>query len=333
MGDLELKIGCSAYDHVRPLFEGTVKIEGVDARFESAGIVSELFERMLREQAFDVAELGLTFYLRTLELDDPPFVAIPVFPARVFRHSAIFINTSKGIKTPQDLAGKTIGEFGIYGHDAGVWPKGILSDEYGVTVDQCRWVIGGADQPMPPYDFVQPAHPANVSIAPAPKGKALGPMLDAGEIDAFISALVPDCVLNNSPNVTRLFPDYKAVERDYYRRTGIFPIMHTVVIRKALLARHPHLAKALYRGFCDSKDLAMERYRRGRLEQHVTLMVPWFNSLFEENSGVLPEDWWPYGVAANRRTIDTYLRYFFEQGLSERQLTCDEIFAPDLLDT
>ncbi len=333
MSTLKLKIACSRYDHVRALFDGTVPIEGVDASFESADNVAELFEKMLREQAFDVSELGLTFYLRTLELDNPPFIAIPVFPARIFRHSAIFINKASGITKPQDLVGKTIGEFGTYGHDAGVWPKGILSDNFGVTPDQCRWVIGGADEPMPPYDFVLPRQPAGVDITPAPTGKALGPMLEAGEIDAFISALVPQCVLDNSPHVGRLFLDYELVERDYYQRTGVFPMMHTVVVRRELLVQHPGLARAIYQGFCDSKNVMMEQYRKGRVQQHADLMIPWFNSLFDKNRELFPADWWPYGVEANRKTLDTYLRYFFEQGLSKRQFTCEDIVVPELLGT
>lgn len=333
MSDLKLKIGCTEYDHAHALFDGTVKIDGVDAKFESAKIVSDIFERMVRNQEYDASELGLTFYLRTLEFDDPPFIAIPVFPNRQFRHSAIFINTSSGIKKPEDLAGKIIGEFGLYGHDAGVWPKGILSDEYGVMPEQCRWIIGASDWYMPPYDFVPQPHPANVDVAPVPEGKALGPMLEAGEIDAFISAVTPQCFLNDSPRVARLFPDYETDERDYYRRTGIFPIMHTVVIRRELLKEHPGLARSIYQGFCDSKKAAMEQYRKGRMEQHGHLMIPWFTPLFDENRRLFSDDWWPYGIEANRKAIDTFLRYFFEQGLSKRQWACEDIFVPELLDT
>ena len=249
-----------------------------------------------------------------------------MFPNRTFRHSSIYINTESGIKKPQDLAGKTIGEFGIYGHDAGVWSKGILADEYGVTPDKCRWIIGASDWYMPPFDFVRQPHPANVDVSPVLEGKALGQMLEAGEIDAFISARMPTCVLNNLPHVVRLFPDYEPVERDYYKRTGIFPIMHTIVIRKDVLAKNPELAQVIYKGFYDAKDVMMEQYREGMLKQ-------WFSALLEENSRMLPKDWWPYGIEANRKSIYTFLRYFFEQGLSKRLFTCDEIFVPGLLTT
>ena len=263
MSDLKLKIAFWDYDRTRALADGAVKIDGVDATFQSAPIVSEIFERMIRHREFDVAELGMTYYLRTLDFDDPPFIALPVFPNRCFRHSAIYVNTASGIKKPGDLAGKTVGEFAVYGHDAGVWPKGILSDEHGVTPDQSRWIIGGLDWPMKPIDFIPHLHPANVEVTWAPAGTDLGAMLEAGEIDALISANVPKCALSKSPKVARLFPDYISVEREYYQRTGIFPIMHTVVIRRDLLAQHPDLARMIYRGFCAAKDVAMENYRKG----------------------------------------------------------------------
>jgi hypothetical protein len=333
MSDLKLKIGTHRYDTTRALFDGAAAIEGVDAAFKSTTIVSDVFERMIREQAYDVAELGWTFYLRTLDLDDPPFIALPVFPNRVFRHSAIFVNSSSGISTPQDLAGKTVGEFAMYGQDSGVWAKGILSDDYGLTPEQCRWVIGGLDAPMPPFDFVPQPHPAHVDVTVAPEGKALGPMLEAGEIDALFSANVPQCFLDDSPSVRRLFPNYEAVERDYYRRTRIFPIMHTVVVNRALLAEHPDLARSIYDGFCKAKDVAADEYRRGEKIYQADRMVPWLNHLVEENRRTFPDDWWPYGVAANRVTVDTYLRYHVEQGLSKQRLTCEDVFVPDVLET
>jgi 4,5-dihydroxyphthalate decarboxylase len=189
-----------------------------------------------------------------------------VFPTRHFRHSAIYVNRSSGISRPQDLVGKTIGEFATYGHDGGIWPKGILADEYGVTPAQSRWVIGGTDWWMPPFGFIPFVHPDDVDVELTPEGKQLGPMLEAGEIDALISAVVPGCVMAGSPQVAQLFPDYETVEREYYRE-------------------------------------------------------------------LLGDDWWPYGMEANRKAIDTLMRYSFEQGPSKRRLVCEDIFAEQLLDT
>ncbi len=333
MSDLSLDIAFWDYDRTRALADGTVKIEGVNASFHSARIVTEIFERMIRQRDFEVSELGLTYFLRTMDFDDPPFIAIPVFPNRCFRHSAIYINTASGIKRPEDLVGKTVGEFAVYGHDAGVWPKGILSDDYGVTPDQCRWIVGGLDWPLKPVDFIPHPHPANIEVTSAPEGKELGEMLEAGEIDALISADVPKCVLDKSPKVARLFNDYESTEREYYQRTGIFAIMHTVVVRKELLSEHPGVVNAIYKGFCDSKDVAIENYQKGLIFNNMATMLPWFSKLVEEDRNLLGEDWWPYGVGANRKAVDAFLRYHFEQGLSKRRLTCEDIFVPELLGT
>ena len=333
MSNLKLDIAFWDYDRTRALADGTVTIDGVDATFHSAPIVTEIFEGMIRGNMFDVSELGMTYFLRTLDDDDPQFIAIPVFPNRAFRHSAIYINKASRITRPEDLAGRTVGELAVYGHDAGVMLKGMLSDEYGFKPDQCRWVIGGLDWPLKPIDFIPHTHPANIEVTQVPEGKELGAMLDAGEIDALISADVPKCVLENSPRVTRLFPNYKSVEREYFERTGIFPIMHTVVLRRDLLAQHSELARSVYKGFCEAKNVAVEKYMKGLIFNNMGTMLPWLSGLIEEDRRVLGDDWWPYGIEANRKAIDTYLRYHFEQGLTKRRYTCEDIFVPELLTT
>jgi 4,5-dihydroxyphthalate decarboxylase len=328
-----LRVGTMPYDTTQALVDGSVEFDGIPAEVTTADLASDIFRGMVRDRAFDVAELGLTVYLRTFGADGSPFVAIPAFPARIFRHSCVFVHTGSGIARPEDLAGKTVGEFGMFGQDSGIWIKGVLSDEYGVTPDQCRWVIGGLDRPAPPFDFVSHPHPADVHVEAAPAGRSLSAMLEAGEIDALVSSNAPQSFLAGSPNVARLFPDYEAVERDYYRRTGIFPIMHTVVLPRSLVAERPGLARTVYNGYLAAKNAGLDRYRGGRKAYQVRSLLPWTNSLFERNAELLADDWWPYGVAANRTTLDTFLRYHFEQGLSPRRLTCDELFAPELLDT
>jgi len=332
MTALTLKIGCFQYDTTRSLFDGTVPANSLDRTMKTAATLPEIFERLIRGNEFDVAELGLTFYLRLLE-SDLPFVALPIFPNRVFRHSCVFVNTSSGITQPRDLVGKTIGEFGTYGQDSGVWAKGILMDEYGFKPEQNRWLIGGLEHPGVPFDFIPHPHPDNVEVSDAPEGRTLNDMLVAGEIDALFSANVPQCVLDGSPNVARLFPDFEPLERDYHRRTGIFPIMHTIVARRDLLREHPGLAHEIHHVFGAAKEAAADRYRRNRRLYQVQTMVPWMNALIERNNEQFAEDWWPYGISANHVTLETYLRYHYEQGLSSRRWKVEEVFAPQLLDT
>ena len=333
MTDVKLDIAFWNYDRTRPLSDGTVGIDGVDARFHTARIVPEIFGSMIKDRAYDVSELGLTYFLRTMDFDDPPFLAIPVFPNRAFRHSAIYVNKASGIKRPEDLAGKTVGELALYGHDAGVMPKGMLSDEHGVTPSQCRWIVGGIDFPMQPIDYLPQPHPGDVEVSWADAHADLGKMLEAGEIDALISADIPECVLRKSPKVGRLFEDYEAVERAYYQRTGIFPIMHTVVVKKELAAERPEVVKAIYKGFCDAKAAMAEQLVKGMTFNSMATMVPWLTKLIGENRDLLGDDWWPYGIEANRKALDAYLRYHFEQGLSKRRMTCEDIFVPGLLGT
>jgi len=331
MTDLKLDIAFWNYDRTRALSDGKVRIPGVDARYHSGSNVAEIFRGMVAERRFDVAELGLTYFLRTFKEDESPFVAIPVFPVRSFRHSAIFVNANSGINKPEDLNGKTIGELALYSHDAGIVPKGMLMEEFGFKPETCRLLIGGLDWPLKPIDFVPRTHPANVKVTDVASGKDLGAMLDAGEIDALISADPPKCMLEHSPRVRRLFPDYVKVERDYYKRTGIFPIMHTVVIRRELLKEHPGVAEAVYKGFCDAKKAAEDRYRFGLIFNNMDTMLPWFSQLIEEDISVLGKDWWPYGIGANRKALESVLRYHAEQGITDRHFSIEDVFVPELL--
>jgi hypothetical protein len=311
-------IACYRYDTTQALFDRT------DVEVTTAATLPEIFERVAGGREFDVGELGLTFYLRLLE-SGLPYVALPIFPNRVFRHSCVFVNTRSGITGPSDLVGRTIGEFGTYGQDSGVWAKGILSDEYGFEPAANKWVIGGIDRPSAPFGFIPHPHPDDVSVVPA--DRALGDLLATGEIDALFSANVPQCVLDGNPDVARLFPDFEPLERDYHRRTGIFPIMHAVVIRRELLDQ----AADVYRLFSEAATSAADRYRRDRRLYQVPTMVPWMNALVERNESQFGEDWWPYGISANRAVLETYLRYHYEQGLSSRLWAVEEVFA--LLDT
>ncbi|WP_433664036.1 4,5-dihydroxyphthalate decarboxylase [Nocardia sp. CA-128927] len=329
---MDLRIGGFRYDTTEALFDGSVTVQGArSTTMSTAATLPEIFERVVADEV-DASEFGLTFLLRALD-QGVPLVAVPAFPVRAFRHSAVFVNTGSGIAGPADLVGKTIGEFGVYGQDPGVWMKGILADEYGFRPESNRWVIGGLEHPAPPFTFTSHPHPDNLDITATPAGKTLSAMLDSGEIDALFTANVPQPFLDGSPHIGRLFPDYEPLERDYYRRTGYFPIMHTVVVRRELLEHNPGLARALYTAFLEAKQAGAQRYRRFRHLYQTPLMVPWLNPLLEANDRLVGEDWWPYGVSANWKALDTFLGYHYEQGLSARRWTVEEIIAPDLLDT
>jgi len=288
---------------------------------------------MIKDRAYDIAELGLTYFLRTMDLDESPFLALPIFPVRSFRHSAIYINKAKGIAGPKDLIGKTIGEMALYGHDAGVMAKGMLADEFGVKPDQSRWVVGGIDFPIKPIDWLPKPVPDGLDVTYVDANTDLGVLLEKGEIDALIAADTPKCVLEKSGKVGRLFEDYEEIERDYYRRSNIFPIMHVIAVKKQLALQEPEIVKAVYKGFCAAKDAMEQNLTMGMTFNNMTVMIPWLSHLIERDRELLGNDWWPYGIARNRTAIDAYLRYHFEQGLSKRRLTIEDVFVPYLLES
>jgi hypothetical protein len=332
MSNRALDIAFWNYDRAEALRDGRVTIEGVDATFHNGRIVTDVFEAMVKDRAYDVADLGLSYFLRTMDTDEAPFRLLPVPLLHMFRHSAIYINKTKGIERPEDLNGKRIGELALFGHDAGVMPKGMLADEFGFRQESCRWIVGGIDFPLKPIDWVPKPVPDGIEVVYAKEDDDLGEMLANGEIDALISADAPKCVLDKQPQVGRLFEDYETVERDYYRRTGIYPIMHMVSVKKEL-ADDADLMRAVYKGFCDAKDVMVQQLVRGMTFNNMTVMIPWLSHLLDRNIETLGADWWPYGIAANRKALDAFLRYHYEQGLSKRRWTIEEVFAPAMLDS
>ncbi|MGH7090032.1 MAG: hypothetical protein ACREFQ_14135, partial [Stellaceae bacterium] len=295
MADLPVRLACWSYDRTRALMDGSARPEGVALSFESAHQVGQIMERMLRERAYDAAELGFTYYLRTLELAGAPFIAIPVFPNRIFRHSAIFVNRCSGIARPQDLAGRKVGELHRYGHDAGIWAKGVLQDEYGVAARNMTYFVGGMDGPNAGADWAPFDPPADLRVHELSRGQGLDAMLAAGEIDALFSAWLPPSFAQGNTAIARLFPDYEAVERDWFGRTGIFPIMHVVVIRRELYERNRWLARALMQAFIAAKARAEAQYRMAETFFGAPFMVPWLPALIEQNRALMGDDPWAYG--------------------------------------
>lgn len=327
-----MRLGGYRYEHTAAVFAGEIPIEGFDVLPTTRPLISDVFRELVAGE-YDVAELGLTYFLRMWDTEESPFVALPIFPNRNFRHSALFVRADSGIERPEDLVGRAVGEFALWGHDPGVWVKGILAEEFGVRPEQVRWVVGGTDHPIPAFDWLPQPVPDGVDVRHAGDGETLVALLERGDVDALLSVDVPESLLRGSPRVRRLFPDYERVERDYYRRTGIFPMMHVVAVRKDFLAQHPEAPRAVYDAFLTAKERTQDHYRSQASKQHMGVVTPWFSELFAENRALLGEDWWPYGVERNRRAVDTFLRYHHEQGLSRELLTCEDVFVPELLDT
>lgn len=326
MTRLSLSVATWDYDRVHALADGRVPIEGCVVNFLPMP-VEEVFHRAYYHAEFDVAEIGFSPYLIARSRDLTPYVAIPVFLSRMFRHSAIYIRADRGIDAPEDLRGKRVG-VPEYQMSAAMWARGMLADDHGVRHDALRWVQGGLETPGRRDKF--PLNlPAGFPLESAPPDRSLSQMLEAGEIDAVFSARAPSCFERGHPQVRRLYSDLRTAERDYFRRTRIFPIMHAVGIRRELVERHPWLPASVCKAFGDAKRAAEQDLREVAA---LKIMLPWLPSELADTRAAMGDDYWPYGVAANRHTLATMARYSFEQGLAVRQLSVEEMFAPSTLD-
>ena len=320
-------MACWNYDRTRALLEDRIPIDGIDLTYLNLP-VEETFFRMLRHHEFDVAEMSLSSYTLSLFADEPQFIAIPIFPSRFFRHSCIFINRHSGIREPKDLIGKRVGT-PEYQMTAGVWIRGILSDEYKVPITSVQYLNGGEEEPKRP-EKLNLSLPPEIHLEPIPPTKTLSQMLDAGEIDALYSARMPSTFVKGSPHVGRLFEDYQAIEREYFSRTKIFPIMHAVVIRRNLYEKYPWIAQSLCKAFVRAqRETYDELYQTAALKY----MLPWLIKHVEDTRALMGQDFWPYGLEPNVPALTTFLRYSFEQGLSKRQLAPKELFAPETLES
>jgi 4,5-dihydroxyphthalate decarboxylase len=289
--------------------------------------VEETFFRMLRNREFDVAEMSLSSYCVSLGRENPPFVAIPVFPSRFFRHSCIFVSAKSGIREPKDLAGKRIGT-PEYQMTAPVWIRGILQDEYGVDPAGPEYWTGGEEEPGRD-EKIKLELPATIRVKAIGADKTLAQMLADGEIDALHTARIPSTFTSRPGAVRRLFESYVDVEKAYYRKTRIFPIMHTVVLRREVYEANRWIAQSLFKAFAQAQRLV---YANLYTTSALITMLPWQVAHVEETRRDLGEDWWAYGFSPNRHVLDTFLRYHHEQGLSKRRLRSEELFAPEALE-
>jgi 4,5-dihydroxyphthalate decarboxylase len=327
MNKLRLTLAVCDYDRAKSIFLGRTPIEGCDV-VPLAVAAEECFHRAFKFQEFDVAEISMSSHMATVSRGENAYIGVPAFVSRVFRHSGIYIRTDRGIQSPKDLRGKTIG-LPEYQITANVWIRGMLQDDYGVKPEEIHWRRGGIEEPgrgeRSPIRL-----PEKIDLQQIPDDRTLSGMLEKGEIDGMITARAPSCFDRRVPNVARLFPDFKAVEQDYFKRTGIFPIMHLIGIRKSLVEQYPWLPVNVYNAFLAAKNLAVQE-----LNDLTQLMVnlPWVVDHYNETRAVMGEDFWPYGFTEqNRKQIDTFSRYHHEQGLSVRRVKPEELFAPSTFD-
>jgi 4,5-dihydroxyphthalate decarboxylase len=323
---LRLSLGCWNYDRTRSLMDGRIQPDGIDLNYLNMP-VEETFFRMLRNKEFDVAEMSLSSYAVSL-FKDSPFIAIPIFPSRFFRHSCIYINADSGIREAKDLIGKRVGN-PEYQMTAPAWIRGILSDEYGVPVNSVTYYTGGEEEPGRP-EKLKLDLPADIKVERIGPQQTLSAMLASGEIDALYTARMPSSFHTGGGKVRRLFEDFVPVEQEYYSRTGIFPIMHTVVIRREIYEQNRWVAQSLYKAFVQSQQ---ETYQDLYETAALKAMLPWLTAHIEEARSKMGEDFWPYGFEKNRQTLDTFLRYSYEQGLSKKKLEPEQLFAPETLES
>ncbi len=326
MSKLQLTFGCWNYDRTRALMDGSVQPDGIDLNYLSMP-VEETFFRMLRHKEFDVAEMSLSSYTVSMFKEPRPFVAIPVFPSRFFRHSCIYINAKAGIREAKDLIGKRVGN-PEYQMTAPVWIRGILSDHYGVPVDSVTYYTGGEEEPGR-SEKIKLDLPANIKVHSIGPEQTLAQMLLDGEIDALYTARMPSSFLKGGGKVKRLFEDYEQVERNYFKQTLMFPIMHTVAIRRDVYEANRWIARSMMKALEESQRRTYDDlYETAALK----VMLPWLTSHVEQVKLEMGPDFWPYGFEKNEATLQTFLRYSFEQGLSKRLLEPRELFAPESLE-
>jgi 4,5-dihydroxyphthalate decarboxylase len=326
MNRLNLSFACWNYDRTRALMDGRVLIDGINLNYLNLP-VEETFYRMAKFKEFDVAEMSLSSYCVSLNTPEKPFIAIPVFPSRFFRHSCIFINQNSGIKEPIDLIGKRIAS-PEYQMTAPVWIRGILSDFYGVPVDAQPYLFGGEEE-TGRVEKLKLELPKNIQVSPIGPTQTLSQMLYDGDLDALYTARTPSSFLRGDGRITRLFENYFDVERAYFKKTKIFPIMHTVVIRREVYETNRWIAQSLMKAFNASKLIACQD-----LQETAALktMLPWLIHHVEDVKKELGDDWWSYGVERNKNTLETFLRYHYEQGLSKKILSIADLFAPESLE-
>jgi len=326
LAKIQLSLAIGAYDHVRDVLDGTVPVAGVELTVLRLP-VEEMFYRFLMHGEFDVSEASLAKIVALAAQDDRRFVPLPVFPSRVFRHSSIYIRTGGDIARPEDLAGKRVG-VPEWAQTAGIYARGLLAHEYGVDLASIQWHQAGVNEPGR-IEKVKLSLPSGVRLTVV-ADRSLSEMLLAGDLDAVLSARPPAPILAGDPRVRRLFADHRAVELAYARKTGVFPIMHVVAMRREVYERDRWLAMNLFKAFDEAKARSLER----AADMSVSFFpLPWAPDELRLAHELFGADPWPYGIEPNRTTLETFLRYAFEQGVCSRPLTLETLFPPEVQST
>ena len=329
MAGPKLTLACWDYDRTRALLEGRVGVAGwrIDAKVQPP---EETFPRAVADAPFDVSELSLSSYLMQVSRGEGAYIAIPAFVSRAFHHGAIYVRTKRGIETPKDLEGRLVG-VPEYQMTMALWVRGILGDEYGVDFRKIRYRTGGANKPGRKERLALEL-PEDMDVAPIPEGSTLNELLLAGELDAVIAPTPPDGFTAGDKAVRRLFTDPAAEEWAYYARTGLFPIMHVIGVRRTLADEHPGLAADLFRAFVEARNLAMREHDLTARSSANRMMLPWFADQWEATKDLMGEDFWPYGVAENRAELEAICRYSHEQNLGRKRLSVEALFAPETVE-
>lgn len=329
MADRALTLACWDYDRTRALIDGNVRVAGY--RIEATVLPpSEIFARVFAEAAFDVSELSLSSYLIQASRRECAYVAIPVFVSRAFRHGGIYVGSESGIEDPKDLEGRLVG-VPEYQMTMALWARGILQDEYGVDFRTIHWRTGGNNKPGR-KERIALELPGDLDVAPIPETRTLNELLVAGDLDAVIAPTPPDAFTAGEPTVRRLIADPRAAEREYFRKTGLFPIMHVIGVRRPLADGHPGLAAALFRAFVEARDLAIRELDFTAEASANRLSIPWFAAEWGATRRLMGAGVWSYGVPANRNELETVCRYSHEQSLSRDRLSVEDLFPPETLD-
>jgi 4,5-dihydroxyphthalate decarboxylase len=322
VSNVNLSFACGLYDRVLALYTGEVRPAGVDLNFIVLNSPREVFDRMGGGQEFDASEFSSSEFIARYATGKTPFVALPFFPSRVFRHSMVTINKRSGIKTPKDLEGKRVG-VPLYTQTAAIFIRGMLQHDHGVDLSKIHWVQGALNHVGSHGNPSAPPLLKPIDIEIADSRKSLSELIDKGEIDAITATNIPTSMKHN-PDVVRLFPNYREIEKDYYKRTGIFPIMHLVAMRRDVVEKYPFAATSLYEALKKSRQRALALQRETGALRY---MLPWMTADLDEIDEVFGGDPWPDGVEANRKTLEALVTYMHEQHMIPKPIPIDELFV------